>query len=312
MALTWWIAGPHARHYPIFVALAVSVIIPTYERAKQLEACLRSFLDLDFAGSEWELIVVNDGGSSSFARIDHELKARLPLTMTEISNSGPATARNHGARLATGEILAFTDDDCRIHPRWLHSFTERFRDPQWSGVGGRTLDLHPESVVSQANHCHLGFLSEYMRDPSGNMLLLPSNNVAYRRDVFERFGGFDTTFPLAAGEDFEICLRMVASGLRLGLETDAMIWHDHATTTLGYVRQHFRHGRGAGRIRRAMERLDGGRPKKAREKRYFRDLARYLRKARASPVVWLLAFASPLLYHLGDAYEEWVVGSSTA
>jgi cellulose synthase/poly-beta-1,6-N-acetylglucosamine synthase-like glycosyltransferase len=273
---------------------------------------LRSFVELEFARSEWELIVVNDGGPGSFARIDDELKARLPLTLTEIPNAGPATARNHGATLATGEILAFTDDDCRVHPQWLRAFAEMFEDRQWSGAGGRTQELHPGSAASRANHCHLGFLTEYMRDDSGNMLLLPSNNVAYRRAVFERFGGFDTSFPLAAGEDFEICLRMVASGLRLGLQAEAMIWHDHATSARGYFKQHFRHGRGAGRIRRAMERLDGGRPKKAREKRYFRDLARYLRRAQASPAVWVLAFASPFVYHLGDLYEEWVVSRSAA
>ena len=94
-----------------------SIIIPTKDRPEALFHCLESFTRLDYP--DWELIVVNDGGAESFANLPERLLEILPITLVDQEASGPAAARNYGASLASGDYLAFTDDDCRVEPDWL-------------------------------------------------------------------------------------------------------------------------------------------------------------------------------------------------
>jgi len=83
-----------------------------------------------------------------------------------------------------------------------------------------------------------------MQDENGNALLLISNNVVYRHDVFRKMGGFNESFPLAAAEDMELSYRLLASGHRQRILRGAIIWHYHHLTTWGHMKQQFRYGRG--------------------------------------------------------------------
>lgn len=230
-----------------------SVIIPTRNRPAALAACLTSFCQLDYPAGAWELIVVNDGGEDSFTAVSPTLKQSLPLKIINVPQAGPAAARNKGAAAAQFGHLAFTDDDCRITPDWLHQFDTGFDQTDCDALGGRWRNPQPGELAMRAANFLIEFMVDYMQDAAQNRLMLVSNNVAYRRSVFLEIGGFDETFPLAAGEDMEIGFRLAALGHRLGYWPQAQVWHDHNLSSWGHVQQQFRYGRGGHYFLQAIE-----------------------------------------------------------
>jgi GT2 family glycosyltransferase len=271
-----------------------SVVIPTYDRPEPLRRCLEGFTRLDH--SSWELLVVNDGGATSFGSIDDTLRARLPLTTIDAPHRGPAAARNCGARAARGEFLAFTDDDCIPEPDWLRQLERGFAQENAAVLGGAAINPFPESVPAVTWELYLDFLREYFQDASGNGLMLPSNNLAYRREAFWSLGGFDETFPLAAAEDVDLAYRAVAAGLRQRYFDDARVWHYHRSTPRGYLRQQFRYGRGSFDLRRRKYAVQAI-PRRPGE--FYWRLARFLRRRRAPAGVWALVWMTPFAHRAG-------------
>lgn len=235
-----------------------SVIIPTFNRPDQLAACIDSFLNLDYSSKEWELILVNDGGDNSFSGITDAMHTRLPLILHEIEHGGPARARNAGAAIARGEFLVFTDDDCLVDPNWLRAYERCFAEfPNCAALGGKTLNPYPDSIPAETWSRYIGYLrDDLMRDQDGQLLLLMSNNSAYRRDVFLNIGGFDEEFPFAAAEDTELGNRLVGMGYQQTYCPAAVIWHDHKNTSWGYLSQQFRYGRGNYYLQKKTKKAD--------------------------------------------------------
>ena len=271
-----------------------SVVIPTYNRPEPLRRCLEGFTRLDHPS--WELLVVNDGGKTSFAGVDDALRARLPLTTIDAPHAGPAAARNVGARAARGEFLAFTDDDCIPEPDWLKQLERGFAQEHAAALGGAAINPYPESIPAVTWELYLDFLREYFQDTAGNGLMLPSNNLAYRRDAFWSINGFDETFPLAAAEDVDLAYRAVGAGLRQRYFDDARVWHHHRSTPRGYLRQQFRYGRGSFDLRRRRYSVQAI-PRRPGE--FYWRLAQFLRRRRAPLGVWALVSLTPLAHRAG-------------
>src|SRR5881392_2586381 len=102
-----------------------SVVVATYRRPQRLAQCLHSLADLDYPGDRLEVIVVDDGGGISLAPWIDPVRKRISVQTLEISHAGQSHARNVGAVRASGELLAFTDDDCRPESSWLRILAER-------------------------------------------------------------------------------------------------------------------------------------------------------------------------------------------
>ncbi|MFM6223953.1 MAG: glycosyltransferase family 2 protein, partial [Dolichospermum sp.] len=108
---------------------------------------------------------------------------------------GPAANRNNGAKYATGEWLAFTDDDCLPDPQWLASYEEATKGSSLALEGA----IHPLGNYDQD-------LAECPINLTGGCFW--SANIAVRRELFEKVGGFDPNYPLAAHEDQDLKLRL--------------------------------------------------------------------------------------------------------
>lgn len=229
-----------------------SVVIPTRNRPERLVACLDSFMQLDYPAEAWELIVVNDGGEASFTAVSPQLQQSLPLKLIDAPQAGPAAARNRGADAASFDYLAFTDDDCQVTPDWLYQFAIGFTQTDCDALGGAWCNPQPDKLAMRAAQFLIEFMYEYMRDASHNNLMLVSNNVAYKRAAFTAVGGFNESFPLAAGEDMELGFRLVANGHSQGYWPLAKVWHHHNLSSWGHVRQQFRYGRGGHFFLQAM------------------------------------------------------------
>ena len=110
---------------------------------------------------------------------------------------GPAAARNLGVQAAHGEIVCFTDDDCRPGANWLATLERRFECGA-EVVAGPTLATG--DVVARASQLVTNHLVDESREPSGAVAFAPTSNIACRRSVHDA-APFDEAFPTAAGED---------------------------------------------------------------------------------------------------------------
>jgi len=284
-----------------------SVIIPTRNRPQSLANCLNSFVQLDYPAECWELIVVNDGGAESFTAVSEHHEDILPLKLITVDHSGPAAARNAGVQLAQGDFIAFTDDDCRIFPGWLHQFENGFSYECWDALGGQVVTPFKQNVGEQAWQHLTDFLYEFMRDDAGNALLLTSNNAAYRRSTFEALGGFDQTFPFAAAEDMELSYRLLHHQFRQRFYPEAKVWHYHHLSAWGHVVQQFRYGRGGYYFSETQKQQP---PSELRglyaQDRFYPSLWQSLRRKRLPLTVRTLVYLAQQAYRVGMRYESFL------
>jgi GT2 family glycosyltransferase len=155
--------------------------------------------------------------------------------------------------------LAFTDDDCRPAPDWLSTLGVRFAGAPDHAVGGRTLNALPDNRYSAASQLLIDYLYAYYNANGGLARFFASNNVALPRDRFHAVGGFDDRWPLAGGEDRELCDRWLQGGHGMLYAPEAVVYHAHPLTLRTFCRQHFNYGRGAYYYHRARARGGGGR-----------------------------------------------------
>ena len=227
-----------------------SVIVPTYNRLSQLTLCLQSLANLRYPTDRYEVIIVDDGGSVAIDPVVASFNERLDVTLIRQENAGPATARNTGAKHAKGDFLAFTDDDSAPAPDWLLMFAEQFAVTPNHLIGGRTLNALPKNLYSVASQQLIAYLYDYYNSKAKDQNATPavfftSNNLAIPTKSFHSVGGFDITFPLAAGEDRELCDRWLYFGHKMTYVPQAIMYHAHAMTLRSFWCQHFNYGRGA-------------------------------------------------------------------
>ncbi len=226
-------------HYPSF-----SLIIPTYARPSQLAACLTAVTQLDYPRTQFEVLVVDDGSPHAVDGIVDACRPAVNISLIKQSNAGPARARNQAAARAQGRFLAFTDDDCAPYPDWLRVLANDLAQHPECLVGGYTVNALPQNLYAEASQMLITYLYHYNLLKAGQPPFLTSNNFALSARLFQELGGFDTTFPLAAGEDRDFCDRWLQAGRPLRYIPRARIKHYQALNAHSFWRQHFRYGRG--------------------------------------------------------------------
>ena len=229
-----------AQALPLF-----SVVVPTYARPGPLTACLQSLARQDYPRDRFEVIVVDDGSPSPPEDLEDVFRGQIDVTLLLQPHAGPAAARNAGASMASGDFLAFTDDDCAPAADWLRSLAARFVSTPGHGIGGQTFNALPENIFSTASQQLIGYLYDYCNGGPGGARFLASNNLALPAERFRASGGFDPAFTRAAGEDREFCDRWRHLGYQLSYAPEAVVYHAHALSLHCFWRQHLRYGSGA-------------------------------------------------------------------
>jgi GT2 family glycosyltransferase len=233
---------------------ATRIVLPTYERPDRLVRCLDGLTRLHSDSADFEVIVVDDGGSIPLHDLVDPFRDTLRLRLVRQHNAGPAAARNAGAHHGVGRLLAFIDDDCIADPAWLNQLILSHRRDPDALIGGCTVNALSANLFAQASQDLVAYLYDYYTEQTGAPAFFTSNNMLLERAAFLELGGFDTTFRLAAGEDRELCDRWSALGRPLRYAQHAVIRHYHDLTLRRFTRQHFNYGRGAFRyhaLRRA-------------------------------------------------------------
>lgn len=203
-----------------------SVIVPVYNAEATLPALLESLGRLHH--KDHEVILVDDASTDGSAALAASSPHRAILMA---ANRGPARCRNAGAARARGEILVFTDADCRVHPRWLDAFADAMTDGEAAAVMGR-LELMPSTILGDAISAlgfpaggSVGFPRIWRVDAAGFTRSLSTCNCAVTRTAFDRIGGFDEGFPYAGGEDSYLAYALGQSGYRIRYCPEAVAWH---------------------------------------------------------------------------------------
>lgn len=230
----------------------LSVVIPTYNRPERLSQCLGALIQQTLPVEQWEVVVVDDGSDQSMEgvvaamRTDQSAltRSQLQVRLIRQPNGGPAKARNTGAANASGQYLVFTDDDCQPLPDWLVRLAQAFEQQPEALLGGHALNALDKNLYSTASQLLIDYLYGYYNQGE-QASFFASNNFALPAHLFHQLGGFDTTFPLAAGEDRELCDRIHQQGTPMRYVSDAKIWHAHELSLRKFWRQHFNYGRGA-------------------------------------------------------------------
>ncbi len=211
-----------------------SVIVPAYNAAETIGACLEALSRQTVPPDAYEVIVVDDGSTDGTAEIARKHGVRV----ISQPNAGPAAARNRGAEAARGEILLFTDADCEPTPGWIAAFARAFdANPDAAGAKGTYLSRQREIV---ARFTQMEYEERYARmEGKPRIDFVDTYSAAYRRDVFLESGGFDATFPTASVEDQELSFRMARAGHRMIYVPEARVYHIHNRTVGAYWRRKF-------------------------------------------------------------------------
>jgi len=191
-----------------------SVIIPNLN-SPVIHLTLKALIAQEFESSEYEILVVGKDEPNlifqnelvSFDHTDQPLWA------------GPA--RNRGVRQTRGTILAFTDGDCIPNPDWLSELSFCFDNSDVSVVGGG-VEFDTKNYWTTSDNLSM-FYDYHSSHSPGKRKLLPSLNLAIRREVFEVVGGFDETRIFS--EDSDISIRLRKAGYDLFFQPEAIVKH---------------------------------------------------------------------------------------
>lgn len=229
----------------------ISVILCTYNRCQSLAKALDSVATQTFSEPvEWEVLVVDNNSRDQTREVVEDFSCRYPGRFRYLFElrQGKSYALNTGIREARGDVLVFTDDDVTVQPTWLRNLTAHLEDG-WAGAGGRT---RPASAITPprwlALDTHAGVLYAHF-DLGDQPLQLDrppyGANMAFRREMFEKHGGFRTDLgpgppsrPIHRfGEDTEFGYRLLAAGERLRYEPSAVVYHAVSQERIG--KEHF-------------------------------------------------------------------------
>ncbi len=204
---------------------------------------------LEYPASQFEVIVVDDGGKIPVQGVISGFKTRLNTLVLRQPNGGPGAARNRGAQEARGRFLVFTDDDCRPERFWLRALSNVLNKSERVVCGGRAVNGLPDNIYSEATHLLADYLLKHYSPVHTYGGFFPSNNLALSRTSFWEAGGFDPS--LRFGEDRDFCCRCAALGYSFVVAHDAIVRHAHPLTLRSFLRLHYCYGGGTSRFRRS-------------------------------------------------------------
>ncbi|MDB6039659.1 MAG: glycosyl transferase family 2, partial [Verrucomicrobiales bacterium] len=202
----------------------------TYNGARTLKVCLQSLTKLNYPN--YEVVLVDDGSTDSSPEIASEFKS---IRYIRQKNFGLSVARNTGIKASTGEIVAFTDSDCRADEDWLYYLISDLLRSEFAAMGGHNF-LPPEDswiatsvMVSPGGPAHV-MLTDHEAEH------IPGCNMAFYKWALEEIGGFDPVFT-KAGDDVDVCWRIQQAGLKIGFSSSGFVWHYRRSTVEAYLKQ---------------------------------------------------------------------------
>jgi len=241
----------------------MSVIVPTARRPEQIQTCVESLCRLRYP--RLEIIVVDNAPEdegichlvNSLAELDHRIRYVPEPTR------GLSRARNCGLRHASGDLIAYTDDDVRVDQDWIMGLLRGFgRRPDVACVTGLVASASLERPAEKYFDARVWWSSsceprvyDATRGPTDPRLhpyaagqFGTGANFAFRASTLRAIGGFDESLGAGSrtggGEDLDVFVRVIRSGYALAYEPAALVWHEHRVDEDDLRRQMYAYGKG--------------------------------------------------------------------
>lgn len=209
--------------------MRVSVVLCTYssDMYSHFRDAAESILSQTYR--DLELVIVVDGNETLYDRIQREYDGRTEVVLyCNDENRGLLSSRNKGVELATGDVVAFIDDDAVAETDWVEELVRSYETEAPLAVGGKMVPdwvagkprFLPEEFYWLVGATHRGFAEgpQYVRNTFGS-------NISFKRDTFRNLGGFDTAIGGRKGDknlqggETELCAR-------LELEYGQEVWYN--------------------------------------------------------------------------------------
>jgi glycosyltransferase involved in cell wall biosynthesis/peptidoglycan/xylan/chitin deacetylase (PgdA/CDA1 family) len=224
-----------------------SIVMPTFNRRDTVVESIRALSRQTFADG-FEVIAVVDGSNDGSAEALRSLNVPFSFKVIEQPNAGASSARNRGAREATGEFILFLDDDMVADPELLVQHQASYRAGADAVLGH--LPLHPESPRNFLSK-GVGKWAEHRTQKllAGTQLTLMdllTGQLSVRRELFEALGGFDADFTRDGSfgaEDTDFGWRLLRSGSRVVFNPDAISHQRYVVTFRHFLRQWYEAGK---------------------------------------------------------------------
>jgi glycosyltransferase involved in cell wall biosynthesis len=219
--------------------MKISVVIPVYNGAATLDACLRSLEHQTLASERYEIIVVDDGSTDDSAWIAQTGGVRV----VSQHRAGAPAARNAGILAARGEWVAFTNSDCVCARTWLASLLASAERASGAiGAAGKTIGYRSQTQAARFIDL-MGALDPIRSLAHPRFPFAPTSNILYRRDYLLAVHGFDTRYATYDACDLHTRLLRTFGGA-FAYEPRAVVMHHDRSTWREYFRRQFFNGVG--------------------------------------------------------------------
>jgi len=220
-------------------SIAISIVIPLYNDLHTIGTVLDA-LQKQNTEISYEVIVVDDGSTD-----DGPKMVLPPCRLARQENSGPAAARNHGAKIAKGGIVLFLDADCIPPKNWVSEMVKELNQPGYDAVMG-TLVAANDGIVPRLVQLDISDRYRSMAMATNGVDFIAAPSCGFRRDVFLEIGGFDER--LRQAEDVEIAYRISEKGFRIAFVSTAAVAHTHQVGLGEFIAVKYRRAKGRFRI----------------------------------------------------------------
>lgn len=231
----------------------LTVVIPAYNAENTIGRAISALLANGMPADR--IIVVDDGSMDSTAVVVKQYQA---VKYIHQKNAGPASARNTGWRASDTTLVAFTDSDCVPCPGWMEALMAGFDSPGGAKTGAVTGSydiangdrLLPRLIHQEIKERHESY-GQFIR-------FFGSYNVALRREVLEKTGGFDESYRRASGEDNDLSYKVQKQGFKIAFAPDALVGHYHTVSLKKYLKEQYTHGYWRIKLYKAHPDMRGG------------------------------------------------------
>ncbi len=208
--------------------MLISIIVTARNEERNMAHLLDSLVNQE---PPIEIVIIDAKSTDSTAEIVKEYMSRYDFIKLLVRGGTRGLSRNFGVERCTGEAVAFIDADCIVNPFWISRVRASLED--WDVVAGKTINIgyQPFEDLERVELMYKGF-----------DITFPSNNLAYRKSLFDRIGGFDDRFITA--EDIDLNLRAVEAGATIHYEKEAIMYHRARPTFYKFYEQAFWNGVG--------------------------------------------------------------------
>jgi len=205
----------------------VSIVITVKNEARSIGKLLDSLLAQE---KTFEIIIVDAHSIDTTRQIVEEYAEQNPEIRLFVHEGTRGYGRNFGVEKAQGEVIAFIDGGCKADSKWLKELRRSIVEG-YDIVAGKTINVGPFADITRVEVNHKGY-----------DVTFPACNLAYKKEIFQKIGGFDTGFVTA--EDVDLNFRAVDAGAQLAYNEHAVVYRDTSRSVVGFLKQAFWYGYG--------------------------------------------------------------------